>query len=64
MSESIDLNNLSEDDEKNVQSILYAIDLIRRETGYGELVIEIRGGKVGDMHATHDIRPKQLKPSS
>lgn len=46
--------------EREVTGILYALELIRRETGHGSLVIEIKEGRVAEMKAAHSIRPKYL----
>ena len=46
--------------EREINGILYALELIRRETGHGSLFIEIKDGKVAEMKAAHSIRPKYL----
>jgi|WetSurMetagenome_2_1015567.scaffolds.fasta_scaffold1516933_1 hypothetical protein len=45
---------------QEVRAILYALLLIRQETSRGTLTIEVVGGKIGDMKAEHNIRPKYL----
>jgi hypothetical protein len=51
------------DDEllKEVRAILYALMLIRQETGHGTLVIEVKESRISEMRAEHVIRPKYLK---
>ncbi len=46
--------------EREVRGILYALELIRAQTGHGTLVIEIKEGKIAEMKAEHSIRPKYL----
>jgi hypothetical protein len=52
-----DLKTLSDEERNELASIMYAINLVRQETGYGTVEIELRGGKITDMQATHKIRP-------
>lgn len=46
---------------KEIRAILYALMLIRQETGHGTLVIEIKEARISEMRAEHVIRPKYLK---
>ena len=57
----ISLEGFDEDLRKDIVSILYALALIRQETGHGTLVIEVKDSKISEMSAAHTIRPKYLK---
>jgi len=41
----------------DLRAILYALTLIRQETGFGTLAIEIRDGGIVEMRAEHKIKP-------
>jgi hypothetical protein len=56
------LKDIDQDTEREIIGILYALQLIRRETGHGTIVIIIRDGKAVEMKAEHEIRPKYLNP--
>ncbi len=56
------LKDVDKDTEREIIAILYALQLIRRETGHGTLTIIIREGKAVEMKAEHEIRPKYLNP--
>jgi hypothetical protein len=46
---------------RDIQAFLYALAIIRGETGHGTLDIEIRDGVIVEMRAAHQIKPKYLK---
>lgn len=54
------LEELSEEERRDLLSFLYAVALIRGETGHGTIKIEIRDGKIAVMRAEHEIRPKYM----
>lgn len=51
---------IDEKTERDLVAILYAMQIIQRETGHGTLEIEIRDGEIAEMRAEHKIRPKYL----
>ncbi len=46
--------------EREIERISYALQFIRRKTGHDALLIEIKEGKIAEMKAAHNIRPKYL----
>jgi hypothetical protein len=57
----IKVDGVDAETEKDLIAMLYALQIIRSETGHGTLEIEIRDGKVAEMRALHKIRPKYMK---
>ncbi len=58
------LEGIDPDLEKEILGFLFALELIRRATGHGTIIIEVREGKAHEMKAEHMIRPKFLKPTA
>jgi len=53
---------IDEEYMREIRAILYALMLIRQETGHGTLVIEIKETRISEIQASHTIRPRYLKP--
>ncbi len=51
------------DTEKEILAIFYALELIRRATGHGTIIVAISNGKAVEMTAQHEIRPKYINPT-
>jgi len=56
------LDELDEKAHRDLVAVLYALAIIRRETGHGTLVIVVKDGEISEMSAEHKIRPKYLNP--
>jgi hypothetical protein len=57
---TLKFDEMDEKQQKDLIAVLYALMIIRRETGHGTLVIEVKDGEIADMMAQHRIKPKYL----
>jgi hypothetical protein len=58
----IQCDGIDEELMREIRAIIYALMLIRQETGHGTLMIEVKESRIAEMTAAHTIRPKYLKP--
>lgn len=56
-----EIDRMDEKTKRDLAAILYALALIRNETGHGSLMIVIKENEITEMRAEHHIRPKYMK---
>lgn len=60
----VQITGIDEQARQDVYAFLQAYEIIRRETGFGTLVIEIREQSIVEIGATHKIKPTVKRPKN
>jgi len=63
MFQRISIPGVDKQTELDVNAILYGIYLIRRETGFGTLCIDVHPEKITEMRAEQKIKPQYISKS-